>query len=301
MENYINISTIINVDQMIELWSTQEENEVDGTWNLIAYPVLSDDSVALIFERKRSNDKDDSFICDYRILYHDIHKKICSEKVLEFSLVNEIVVTVLGKEDAFRYVGYSMKTYEYYVDSMRKEEGKRFYIGDEVCRIVAKPTGEIVVGYSCEEGARYDNASIKTFSNEGVDISIVEDSLAICCKDITLDYENNVWYHLYPYNKICKIGKNQVEEYGVELSGFDGFALSKDCKTLVVGFQCGEEYSRIYKMELQDNKYMNPIECQIHMGTEIDDVYEQSSYTEFSCLKSYIAFKLEGIIAVAEI
>ncbi|WP_455717946.1 hypothetical protein [Anaerosporobacter sp.] len=300
MQNYININSIIDVNQIIEVWSIQEENEVHGIWNLIAYPVLADDSMALIFERKRIDDEDSS-ICDYRILYYDIHKKLCSDKVVEFSLDNEIVVTVFGREDAFRYVGYSMEMDEYYVDSMIKEDGMRFYIGGEVCRIAAKPTGEIVVGYSCEDNTWSDDVFIKIFSKDGVEKSIVQDSLAISCMDITLDHENSVWYHLFPYNKICKIGKNQVEEYKVELSGFDGFALSKDCKTLIVGFKCGDEYSRLYKMELQDKKYVNPVECRIHMSTDIDDDYVQCFCTEFSCLKSFIAFDLGGIIAVSEI
>ena len=51
-------------------------------------------------------------------------------------------------------------------------------------------------------------------------------------------------------------------------------------------------------MELQDKKYVNPIECNIHMSMDMHDSYEQN---EFSCLKSYIAFDFDGMIAMSEI
>ena len=286
---------VIDTDKIIEDWkSGWSESYTTEEWKLEAYPVMPDGTVQLLFSM-------DDEICGGKIdalktvhvgtYFRVLHYKLGSNgpeiiNKYRFSLQDCKVGTVFIR-DSRLYATVAMRNSGSYtvLQVFPGDDDDQFPIGTYIKDVVPRTDGNTVVSYFDNQNDK-QKAPVSVFNAEGEVAGNYIEQLAISCKAMTMDADENIWYHCYPSGEITEIRTDNEfgESHRVELQGFNAFAFSDDKSVLVAEFSEHNSESIIFVMH-QDNDgdYGAPVRFAFEPKDDDDNVIESEDCEYYGC------------------
>lgn len=292
MEYRMEPIAVIDTDGVFEeLWGNEAKNE-DLKWRLDSYPIMPDGSVMLNYTAKKD---DGSEICRSVHLKQvdngfavgtfevDLHgASLGTTAVFD----GELWGVITGREDS-GYVAQKLKPWD---------ENTRCELYSNINTVVWKPDGALVVGYR-RNMRDPQKLPLGIFDREGhVDWHKFE--LALECRDVNLDRENNVWAYIFPSNCLMEIDeKGGIETVPVYMHGFNAFAISSDRRKLVTFFSHRGDECRIFVQHLTEDGYGDPIVFNFEPldgEGNLIDINDCKEYGRFSIMKDRFMLLVDG-------
>lgn len=185
-------------------------------------------------------------------------------------------------------------------------DDSQFSIYGDIETVVSTSNGDIAVAYNnnLRDDARFP---VMLFDENGDVKARYHDEWALFCSDVTIDREENVWFHMYPSTTIDKLCPEtmRVESHKVELQGFGAFALSSDRTKLFAHFSEYGGGSVQYVMTADKNgNYVNPIRFDFRPEDGEGNVLEVKDCEEFgraSTTKSWVILNADGKLYLYDI
>lgn len=303
---------VLDTNEILRSWSEGwQGGEEQESWRLIAYPIMADGRILLLFELcdeiyggKHGSFYTESTFSHYRVLEYGMEdNKLKLINRYRFQAQNAAVATVFLHDGVLSAVISVDGGNSYSVLPMiPSNDDGQFSIFRDVHRIAVTGRGDLVVGYK-NNLRDEDRVPVLVFDPDGKRVDRVEDEYALCCADINLDAEENIWYHLFPSSSIDVLGKN--ESHRVELSGWDCFTLSSDRSRLFLSFDAydGESVQYILKRDRAGN-YVDPVRFDFRPTNEKGEVLEAKDCIVFgacSAMKSRVLLNADGRLFLFDI
>lgn len=303
---------VLDTNEILRSWSEGwQGGEKQEKWRLIAYPIMSDGRIVLLFEMcdeiyggKFDSVHVESTFSHYRVLEYGMKKnKLKLTNRYRFQAQNADVATVYLHDGTLSAVisADGGKSYSVLPMNPSNDDGQ-FRVFRDIHRIAVTGRGDLVVGYK-NNLLDKDRMPLLVFDENGKIIDRVQDEYALCCADINLDAEENIWYHLFPSSSIDMLGKN--ESHRVELSGWNCFALSSDKSRLFLSFEEQEGGSVQYILERdQVGNYGAPVRIDFRPTNEKGEVLEAEDCNIFgacSAMKSWVLLNADGRLFLYDI
>lgn len=302
---------VIDTDKIIEDWkSGWSESFETEAWKLEAYPVMPDGTVLLLFcmedvicEGKIDDLKKVHVSSYYRVLQYKLGSngpEIINK--FRFSIQDCKVGTVFVRDDKLYATVATRYSNSYTVLQMfPNDDDAQFPIGTYIKDVVPKMDGNTFVSYYDNQNDKH-KAPVAVFNADGEVAGRYIEKLAITCKAMTLDADENIWYHCYPSGEITEIGTDNEfgERHCVELQGFNVFAFSDDKSVLVAEFSEYNDESIIFVMHRDgDGDYGTPIRFAFEPKDNDDAVINSEDCDYFGCpsvCKSTMLLRANGYL-----
>ncbi len=301
---------IIDTNQILADWKGNWDDNDDRQekWELIAYPIMADGRVLLLFEMKDEiyAGKYDSFhashtISHYRVLeYQYENGEMKQIGKYRFQGQDSHVGTVYlydGKLNA----SISLSGRESYsiLPMVPTNDDGQFKIYENIRTLITNSQHDIIVAYDRNLHDKY-RLPLMVFSEDGEVTKRYHDEFALACSEINLDEEENIWFHMYPSSTVDVLNtKNtRVDSYPVALQGFDGMAISSDKSKLFVEFSEYKGGSMFYILTRDETGgFVKPIRFEFlpeMKDGKPKDIGEYDVYGHGSTMKSWVILNADG-------
>ncbi len=317
MKSYrIDPKAVIDTNEILAEWNGEwSDDGKQEKWKLKAYPIMADGRILLLFEMR-----DEVYAGGYDSLHVD--HSISHYRVLEYQLENGELKQIgkyrFNAQDAhvgtvYLYEGKLNASISYEGSSAysilpmvpTNDEGQ-FKIYGNVQAVTTNSKHDVIVAYKRN---LYDKSRLPlmVFSEDGEAIKRHHDDYAIACTDVTLDREENIWFHMFPSAciKVLNNKEDRVESHSVALQGFGGIAISSDQSKLFVTFSQYESGSVFYVLTRDENgDYVNPI--RFEFLPEMKDgkpkgIVDYDIYGYASTMKSWVILNADGKLYLYDI
>lgn len=292
MEYKMEPLAVIDTRRIFERYWGNDREEGGLNWELDSYPILPDGSVMLNYTAKK---EDGSEIC----------RSVCLQQADNCFAVGTFEVDLhgarLGTAAVFNGELWGVITDEenggYVAQKVNPwDETTRYGLYSNIHTMVWKPEGTPVVAYRSNMRDP-QKAPLGIFDREGKG-QWYRFELALECRDVNLDRENNVWAYLFPSNCLTEINeKGEAKSVPVALQGFKAFAMSSDKRHLVTFFSRYGDECLIFVQHLTEDGYSNPIlfnfEPFDEEGNPID-ITDCREYGQVSVMKDRFMILVDG-------
>ena len=316
----MSIDVLEIVNGWMEEWNETSEICTEE-WNLVAFPVLADGRVALLFESPilaYETDEEGELQADtienhYRVLVYDPKS---GEQVgkYRFKIYNGYATTVFFKGDRL-YAAVSPEGECQYTALQMwpgSDDEHQIRIGDDINCLAATGAGDIVVSYNGGDGSPEDAEgegeappliSIFCADGERKDISCfydedTEEPSEDYVIDVTLDRQERIWAMLDDEETAVMYDKDgSLTVYSLPISGVSALAVPDDCSCLYASSRDEEEEDCYWLFRIplteDDEEDEEPEICAVQTP-EGNAVFTDGS----SFLKNIMAALIDGVIYV---
>lgn len=301
----INPRAVIDSNEILDSWKEGwAGNDKAEEWRLIAYPIMADGRILLLFEMRDEIHAGnyDTFHVESTFSHYRVLEYAMKEDTLRlinkyrFMAQNADVATVYLYDGELWAVisGNGGNTYSA-LPMIPTNDDRQIKVFGNVNRFASNSSGDLIVAYKYNQHDKY-RIPLLVFDKNGETIDRVHDEYALKCADINLDKEENIWYHLFPSSTICMLGKD--ESCAVALSGWDCFAFSSDRSKLFLSFD-GDGYESAQYILTKDNlgNYSSPIRFTFQPTNDKGEVMKTDDCDVFgicSSMKSWVLLNAGG-------
>lgn len=307
---------VINANLMLDEWNTGwKEDPSSEKWTIHSSPIMANGNILVVYVRpstvysvNEAKPEAEHIINFYRVLEYRLegaeYRRINSYR---FQLQDGEAGWVIVQDGVLFAAVSQLHNEEYsYLHLIPGNDAAQFKIYSHVNRVIANEDGEIIVGY---ENNLRDTAQLPlmVFDTKGDVIYHQRNGTAILCSDVTLDADNNIWFHLYPSDRIEMINtaKSQSLFRRVSLQGFSAFAMSNDKRKLFVSFD-GYHFESSHYILTADSEgnYVDPIHFEFH-PTDTDGKHIRPEDCEMygiaSTMKSIVVLNVDNRLFIYDV
>jgi hypothetical protein len=310
----IDVNEILST-QMKEWDEASKEN--DEEWSLVAYPVLADGKVALLFElpvyEYEDGDEEDDYPSAnrYRVLIFDSHtgKKVDKR---EFRITNGYATTVFYRDGSL-YAPISQegeRSYILFKIAEDHDEGE-LYIGDNINCLAATQGGDVIVSYDFADtdmDEADDEAPLlsvyhldETYDDFGKfydeDTDEPTDEYIV---DITLDAQDRIWTLMDDRQTLVLHEKDDsLKTYELPVGNVDTVAMPDDLSCLYVSvFGDSDDKYAMLCCRMEDGEIVDesPRSCYLQVS-DVTIGYSSGTTT----MKNIMATLINGVIYTTDL
>ena len=297
---------VIDTGKILADWQEGWEKGDIENWRLIAYPIMPDGRILLLFEMReyyygRNGARTEDFVSYYRVL--EYKQNMDGPELVgkyRFKMDSAYVFTVFLMNGELKACVRANTGLNYTVLPMIPEnDDGQFKVFRYVERLIVDSTGNVIVGYdkNLMDKARWP---LMVFDPQGEETAHYFDAQALQCRDVNLDGSEKIWFHLFPSD--CLISWEPAQQksgkHTVALQGFDAFALSRDQTRLFVFFSDLDGGSVQYILSRNsDGDYVNPIRFEFAPMDKEGNRLEPQDCEVFgrcSTMKSWVILNADG-------
>lgn len=308
---------VIDTNQILAEWkgNWDDHNDNEEKWELKTYPIMADGRVLLLFEMKDMiyAGKYDSFhaahsVSHYRVLEYQFEDgELKQIGKYRFRAQDAEVGTVYlydGKLNASISVEGS-NDYSILPMVPTNDDGQ-FKIYGNIRTLITNSRHDVIVAYDRNLHDKY-RLPLMVFSEDGEVSKRYHDEYALACAEVTLDREENIWFHMFPSETIDMLDtkNDRIESHRVALQGFDRMALSSDKSKLFVEFSEYEGGSVFYILTRDGNgDYTKPVRFEFLPETVEGKPKEIRGYDVYgysSTMKSWVILNADGKLYLYDI
>ena len=307
---------VIDTNQILAEWKGDwDDDDKQEKWELKNYPIMADGRVLLLFEMK-----DEVYAGKYDS-FHAAHS-ISHYRVLEYCL----------EEGELRQIGkYRFQAQDAHIGSVYLYDGKlnatisvagseaysvlpmvptnddgQFRIYGNIRTVITNSRQDVIVAYNKNLHDKY-RLPLMVFSSDGEVAKRYHDEYALACSEVTLDSDENIWFHMYPSETVdvMDMKNDRIDSYPVALQGFDGMAISSDKSKLFLEFSEYEGGSAFYILSRDENgSFVKPIRFEFLPEMKDGKAKEISEYDIYgygSTMKSWVILNADGKLYLYDI
>lgn len=308
---------VIDTNQIISDWAGDWDDHDDNQekWELKNYPIMADGRVLLLFEMKDEiyAGKYDSFhtahtVSHYRVLEYQLEDgKLNQIGKYRFQAQDAHVGSVYLYDGKLNAIISSAGSESYSVLPMvpTNDDGQ-FKIYGNISTVITNSQQDVIVAYKRNLHDK-SRLPLMMFSGDGEVLKKYHDEYALACSEVTLDHEENIWFHMYPSSAVdvMDMKNNRITSYPVELPGFDGMAISTDKSKLFVEFSEYEGGSSFYVLTRNENgAYAKPVRFEFlpeMKDGKPKEIREYDVYGYGSTMKSWVLLNGDGRLYLYDI
>lgn len=286
---------VIDTDRVIESWADSWlETFVYEQWKLSSYSVMADGTVLVVFsmedevyEMIKGEAKAVHTNTIYRVLQYRLGEdgpEVTGK--YRFKLQDGSAKKVFVRDGMlFAAVSRDGSAKATVLQLFPNDDDEQFGIGKYVRDAVQRSNGELFVS---RFDAQNENRKrlVTKYDAEKETAESYYTRNAVSCKALTMDADENIWYHSYPSNEITEIGRDNEfgENHLVALQGFRKFALSDDRSRLVAEFSEYNDESLIFIMHRDsDGDYGMPVRFAFEPTDDHGHVLTSEECNFFGC------------------
>jgi len=318
MQSYrIEPKAVIDTHEILDSWRDGWEGDIDTQekWELMCYPIMADGRILLLFEMR-----DELYagkcgfmevahtFSHYRVLeYQFIDGKLSQIGKYRFKAQDAHIGTVFLYDGILTVSLCPLNDENYSILPVLPEnDDGQFSIYSQIERTVTNSKGDVIVAYNSN---LLDDAHlpIMVFDRGGDCIASYYSEHTLLCRDVNIDRDENIWFHMYPSATIDMLENksNTVKSYGVDLPGFDSFALSDDKTKLFVSFSEYNGGSLQYILSRdEEGNYRNPIPFAFLPVAQDGGILEAKDCEIFgacSSMKAWVILNADGHLYLYDI
>lgn len=317
MQSYrLEPKAVIDTNQILADWeSGWDDDGKQEKWELRNYPIMADGRILLLFEMKDEvyAGKYDSFRAEHSVSHY---------RVLEYRLEG----TELKQIGKYRFQAQDAEVGSVYLYDGKlnaaiclagggaysilpmvptNDEGQ-FKIFGNIRTLVTNSRHDVIVAYknNLRDKCRLP---LMVFSGDGEVLRRYHDEFALACSEVTLDREENIWFHMYPSGTVDVLdpGSDRIESHQVALQGFDGMAVSSDKTRLFLEFSEYGGGSAFFVLTRDRNgDYGNPVRFEFlpeMKDGKPKEIGEYDVYGHGSTMKSWVLLNADGKLYLYDI
>lgn len=214
----------IQVQEILESWAQEwEEDLLSNTeeWELIAFPLLSEDCIALLFQNhlQKIDESEQGYQIQslayfYRVLIFDIKTGVLLHKY-RFHLFGEKAVTVIHHQNLCYAVickeGDQTATYELF--PITAQSGERITLGSQVSCAAVSAEQQLLIG-------NLERETDISVGNENSVMRLLSDG-----KTLNIQKQSETKTIVLPLDHACKVWMNEAEELFALVASEAGYFL----------------------------------------------------------------------------
>lgn len=293
----------INTGKIIEDWKSLKFDEdyaepCEG-WELLAYPIMPDKSVLVIFQNTTEADAEDTekSVYYYRLLHFDKNGQITEQR--RARLIGEVLHTAYYDRQAHLHIVYSPigdeTSYVYDADDGAAAHTAR-PLGEDISILITNSKGNIFVGRNYSSYLEWADDLVTIY---GSDAKKITDNIytGYRCSELVLDDNENVWCYTEPITALYKLTPNRTGNYRYKRENFPlsrvlAIAISHDGNTIFCECECAPNRSRFYLFNRHNGEFGEPKE--LRLPFVIQEYCEL--YGLCSTAKNRILFNVDGTL-----
>ncbi len=264
---------VIDANAILSGWREgwKDNGHDSEPWELIAYPIMADGQILLLFELKSEiyAGKYDSFHVDathshFRVLAYRLVDGVLRETGrYRFAAQCCELATVFLRDGVLSALIRSRGSSSYHLLQMiPTDDDAQFLAFAYPTRAAMKSDGTLAVSYGRNQSDK-ERIPLLTFGSGGEELGKYRDSKALACRDLNLDAAEHIWFAMYPaafLHEAKDSGLTEIVTHRVALQGFDCFALSDDHSRLFASFSETDGGTAQYILSQDENgDYVDPI------------------------------------------
>lgn len=270
MKVHIEPRAVIDTNELINAWKSDwQEDTVTEEWKLHSYPVMPDGTVLVVYMMDEpicagymgtETSHVTTFIRVFRYSINGEKAELLNK--YRFKMQDAHVASVFVRDEKLYAVvrprwgeGYTI------LQLVPNDDSLQMKIGTDVKRVIPLPDSKLAVAYTRNQHDS-ERSPLLIYNSDGSIDSSYTDENVLEVSDVSLDYDDNIWFHAFPSCEICNYSENEdyVKGHLVLLPGFNGFGLTDDRSHLVAAYSGGEDEMMINVMKrTKDGNYLHPI------------------------------------------
>ena len=287
--NSIMVKNTIDFDEKIAKWDEEIENRGHFSfngWELKFYPIRNN-IVIFTFECLIYTDDNDIPLYNYHFLLYDLNKNQLLDEEFSLEMQNIRCCTVLEVlNDELLLDMWDCANDRNFICTLNQMKTIIESGYGPSCSTAIKNTNIIAVGYGYEAVRKNNESPIKIYdTTNGNLLFSYHNPKALGCIDMYADEEGRLWAIFWGENRIVRFDTTSITEFECEMSGFSSIVMIGPNNELYVNFEYdGFGGDRIFKMILDNNRYVSPQEikiktCNADTEIEITKISSEHGYT----------------------